>query len=95
MASTTQTPTIPVLADAITAAEAAQTGYTNAAAQTGNDQAAVAAIQTKLDAANAQVESDQASQTAAATAFNNALQTLIASAQAAMIPAASSPPPTS
>jgi hypothetical protein len=73
------------LVDAITAVEQSQTAYSNAAAQTANDQSAVAAIQTKLDAANAQVAMDQQAQSTAAQAFNSALDILIASAQAAKI----------
>ena len=84
--STQTTPPTPSLADAITGAEQAITGYNNAASQTINDQATATAIQTKLDQANMLVSSDQQAQTAAATAANSALTTLISAAQAAMIP---------
>ena len=84
--STQTTALIPSLSDAITGAEQAITSYNNAASQTSNDQAAVTAIQAKLDAANTIVTSDQQAQTAAATAANSALTTLISAAQAAMIP---------
>ncbi len=73
------------LLDAINAAETAQQGYTNAATQTANDQAAVVAAQAKLDAANATITSDQSAQASAASAFNDSLDALIAAATAAKI----------
>jgi hypothetical protein len=82
----TPTTGVPALGDAITAVEQAQTGYQNAATQTSNDQTAAAAIQTKLDAANAQVVTDQTNQATAATTFNAAIDNLIAAATAAKIP---------
>lgn len=75
------------LADAITAVETAATAYNVAASTTSNDQAAAQAIQAKLDAANAQVKADQTAQDSAAQAFNESLDTLIAAATAAKIPA--------
>ncbi len=74
------------LADAISAVEQASTVYNTAATTTANDQAAAAAIQAKLDAANAQVTNDQLAQSAAAGSFNDALDQLIATATAARIP---------
>ena len=85
MSTTPPTPT-PTLSDAITAAEQAGTAYQTAVTTTANDQSAAAAIQAKLDAANATVATDQQNQTAAATSYNTTLTTLIAAAQAAMIP---------
>lgn len=76
----------PTLADAITAAETAQSSYQGAQVQTANDQSAAQAIQAKLDAATAQVANDQQAQVAAAAQFNAALTGLIAAATAAMIP---------
>ncbi len=76
------------LADAITAAENANAAYQAATTTTSNDAAAATAIQAKLDAANAQVETDKTAQTSAATAFNGALDNLITVATAAKIPTA-------
>lgn len=75
------------LTDAISAAEAAQTAYTGAVAQTANDQSAIAAAQAKLDAANAVIANDNAAQNTAAVALNSSLDDLIAAATAAKIPA--------
>jgi hypothetical protein len=85
MSTTPPTPT-PSLSDAITAAEQAGTTYQTAVTTTANDQSAAAAIQAKLDAANATVATDQQNQAGAATNYNTALTALIAAAQAAMIP---------
>lgn len=85
MSTTPPNPT-PTLSDAITAAEQAGIAYQTAVTTTANDQSAAAAIQTKLDAANATVATDQQNQTDAATSYNTALTTLIAAAHAAMIP---------
>ena len=74
------------LSDAISAAEQAGTAYQTAASTTANDQAAAAAIQAKLDAANATVATDQTNQNAAATAFNSALDGLIQACSDAKIP---------
>jgi hypothetical protein len=68
------------LSDAITAVEQAQSAYTAAASQTTNDQAAAAAIQAKLDGANALVATDQVAQTKAAQDFNVGLDALIQAA---------------
>jgi len=87
MSTTPPNPT-PTLSDAITAAEQAGTAYQTAVTTTANDQSAAAAIQAKLDAANATVATDQQNQMAAATSYNTTLTTLIAAAQAAMIPVA-------
>ena len=73
------------LTDAITAVETASTAYNGAVAQTANDQQAAAAIQAKLDAANATVATDMTAQTSAAASFNSALDNLIAAATAAKI----------
>lgn len=75
------------LSEAITAVEQAGSAYQNAATQTVNDQAAAAAIQAKLDAANATVAADKQAQTTAADTFNATLDSLIAAATAAKIPA--------
>jgi len=85
MSTTPPTPT-PNLSDAITAAEQTGVAYQTAVTTTANDQNAAAAVQAKLDAANATVATDQQNQATAATAYNTALTTLIAAAQAAMIP---------
>jgi hypothetical protein len=76
------------LSDAITAVEGAQSSYNNAIAQTRNDTSAVAAFRAKLDAASATVASDQTAQDAAAAAFNQSLDDMIAAATAAKIPVA-------
>jgi len=80
------------LSDAITEVEGAQSSYNNAVAQTQNDTSTVAAIQAKLDAANATTAADQTAQNAATAAFNQSLDDLIAAATAAKIPAAPAPP---
>ena len=72
------------LSDAITAVEGAISNYTNATAQTANDQTAAAAAQAKADAAAAVVAGDTAAQATAAQAQNDALTALVAAAQAAM-----------
>jgi len=77
------------LSDAITEVEGALSSYNNAVAQTQNDTSAAAAIQAKLDAANATVTTDQTAQGASAAAFNQALDDMIAAATAAKIPVAS------
>jgi hypothetical protein len=87
--STTPPNPAPSLSDAITAVEQAGTAYQTAVTTTANDQSATAAIQAKLDAANATVATGQQNQLAAATNYNTALTTLIAAAQAAMIPPSS------
>ena len=79
--STQPTP-LPSLSDAITAVEQADNAYLNAVAQTGNDQATAAAIQSKLDAQNATVASDQQVQATAAASEVAVLQTLDAVVQA-------------
>lgn len=79
------------LNDAISEVEGAQSSYNNAVAQTQNDTGTVAAIQAKLDAANATVATDQAAQSTAAAAFNQALDDMIAAATAARIPVAAAP----
>jgi len=81
--------TIITLSDAITAAEQSQQVFQNSATQTASDQAAVAGIQSKLDAANATVDTDLQAQDTAAKAFNDSLETLIAAATAAKIPGTS------
>jgi hypothetical protein len=75
------------LSEAITAVEQASTAYSSASTTTQNDAAAAAAIQSKLDAANAQVKTDADAQSAAATAFNASLDGLIAAATSAKITA--------
>lgn len=74
------------LTDAISAVEQASSAYSAAATTTTNDQATADAIKAKLDTANAQVTTDQASQNTAAGLFNATLDTLIATATANKIP---------
>jgi hypothetical protein len=74
------------LAEAITAVETTQTAYQNAVTQTTNDQAAAAAVQAKLDAANTLVTTDVAAQSSAAATFNASIDALIATATAAKVP---------
>jgi hypothetical protein len=74
------------LSDAITAVEAASTGYTNATTLTASDQAVADQAAAKLAAAQATVATDQTNQTVAAQGLNAALTDLITAAQAAMIP---------
>ena len=76
------------LQDAITEWEGANNAYTSATTIVTNDQAAVAAIQVKLDAANSQTVTDQSTQTGLVAPVNAALDDIIAAAQAAKIPTA-------
>lgn len=76
------------LSDAITAVETANTAYANGATQITNDKAAAAAIQAKLDAANAATSTDVTAQVAVATTLNSSLDALIAAATAAKVPTA-------
>ncbi len=74
------------LSAAITAVETAWSAYSAAATTTTDDQVTADAVQAKLDAAKAQVDSDKAAQATAASAFNSSLDELIATATAAKIP---------
>jgi hypothetical protein len=76
------TPSVPSLADAITAAKNAGSAYSKAVSQTQNDQAAADSAQQKADAAKAVVTDDQQAQDKAAGSFVTALQDLVSSAQA-------------
>ena len=81
-------PKVMNLTDAITAVEKSQSAYQTGVTTTTSDQTSAAAVQAKLDAAQALVSADIAAQTALAVAANADLDALEAAIVAARIPVA-------
>jgi hypothetical protein len=77
---------LTALSNAISAVEQAGQAYNGTVVTTTNDQSVADGLKAKLDTANAQVATDKQGQTAAATAFNSALDALATAVQAAKIP---------